>query len=46
MLEARFIPGDNATGVSTMLGLDIGWWTGLPRNQLDLPPEDAFKRED
>jgi hypothetical protein len=45
MLQARFVPGDNATAVSTMLGLDIGWWTGLPRNQLDLPPEDAYKRE-
>ena len=45
-LQARFIPGDNATSVTTMLGLDIGWWTGLPRNQLELPPEDAFRRDD
>jgi hypothetical protein len=44
-LQARFIPGDNATAVSTMLGLDIGWWTGLPRNQLELPPEDAYQKE-
>jgi hypothetical protein len=45
VLQARFIPGDNATAVSSMLGLDIGWWTGLPRNQLDLPPEAAYQRE-
>lgn len=23
----------------------LSWWTGLPRNQLDLPPGEGYERE-
>jgi hypothetical protein len=39
--QARFIPGDTQGLVGT-IGVEITYWTGLPRNQLDLPPSEAF----
>jgi hypothetical protein len=43
-LQSRFLPGTSAAGVAVLLGLEVGWWTGLPRNQLDLPPGEAFQK--
>ncbi len=40
--QARFVPGTTAALVGTV-GVEISYWTGLPRNQLDLPPSEAFK---
>jgi hypothetical protein len=40
--QARFVPGDNSGLIGTV-GVEISYWTGLPRNQLDLPPSEAFK---
>ena len=42
-LKARFIPGDSVKAVSGLVGVQFGWWTGLPRNQLELPEADAYK---
>jgi hypothetical protein len=44
-LEARYIPGSSSSALVGMLGVEISYWTGLPRNQLDLPPSEAFKKE-
>jgi hypothetical protein len=44
MLQARILPEDAATSFSVLGGVELGWWTGLPRNQLDLPPADAFEK--
>ncbi|MDX2023556.1 MAG: hypothetical protein SF187_25185 [Deltaproteobacteria bacterium] len=41
-LGARFLPGSPIDAVSVLLGVDFVWWTGLPKNQLDLPPDRAF----
>jgi hypothetical protein len=41
-LGAQFIPGDGATSFSVLLGVGVGWWTGLPRNQLQLPESEAY----
>ena len=35
--QTRFIPGDSATGLTILLGVELAWWTGLPRNQLQPP---------
>jgi hypothetical protein len=45
VLQVRGLAEDAGSTLSVMLGLEVGWWTGLPRNQLDLPPSEAFERE-
>lgn len=35
-------PSDTFTTLGAGIGLEVGWWTGLPREQLDLPVEEAF----
>ena len=42
-IEARFVPGDTASAFIGLIGVQLSYWTGLPRNQLDLPPEEAYK---
>jgi hypothetical protein len=44
-IEARIVPGSIATGFITVIGVQLVYWTGLPRNQLELPPGEAFKRQ-
>ncbi len=44
-LQSRFLPGTSAAGVSILLGIEVGWWTGLPRNQLQLPEGEAYQQE-
>jgi hypothetical protein len=40
---ARFLPGsDDARALIGFFGLELTYWTGLPRNQLDLPPNEAW----
>ena len=43
-IEARLVPGTTATGFIAVVGVQIVYWTGLPRNQLELPPGEAYKR--
>jgi hypothetical protein len=45
IVQMRFLPGDNGTSFSGFAGLHISWWTGLPRNQLDLPPGEGYERD-
>ena len=45
MVQARLIPGDEIKGMVFLFGVDLTWWTGLPNNQLDLPPAEAFKKQ-
>jgi hypothetical protein len=45
IVQVRFLPGDEATSIAVLAGLHISWWTGLPRNQLDLPPGEGYERE-
>jgi hypothetical protein len=44
-VQARIIPGSTFDSLVFLTGVQIGWWTGLPRNQLDLPVSEAFKKE-
>lgn len=41
-LGARFLPSSPFDALSILVGVDFVWWTGLPKNQLDLPPDRAF----
>lgn len=41
-LRMHYIPGDALDGLAVFAGLDVIWWTGIPKNQLDLPPDRAF----
>jgi hypothetical protein len=45
VVQVRFTPGENASAVVGLIGLEIGWWTGLPRNQLELPESDAYRKQ-
>jgi hypothetical protein len=45
IVQMRFLPGDEATSITVMAGLHVSWWTGLPRNQLDLPPGEGYEKE-
>lgn len=35
-------PGEEFTTLVGGIGIEISWWTGLPREQLDLPLDEAF----
>jgi hypothetical protein len=43
-VQARLVPGTDTSGFIAFFGLELGYWMGLPRNQLELPPSEAFKR--
>ncbi|HEY4188573.1 MAG TPA: hypothetical protein VGP07_26115 [Polyangia bacterium] len=43
-IEARFVPGTTASAFVGSIGIELCWWSGLPRNQLELPPSEAFKK--
>jgi hypothetical protein len=44
-VTARFVPGTTASAFIGLVGVQISYWTGLPRNQLELPPGEAFRRQ-
>jgi hypothetical protein len=41
--QLRWMPGDGFSSWSGLVGLEVSWWTGLPKNRLDLAAEDAFR---
>jgi hypothetical protein len=43
-VQLRAVPGDSTYGFYTMVGVEVTYWTGLPRNQLELPPSEAWKK--
>jgi len=43
--QVRFVPGNTASALIGLLGVQVSYWSGLPRNQLELPPDEAFKRK-
>jgi hypothetical protein len=43
-LQARFLPSGNFKVLTLLVGLDVLWFTGLPRNQLVLPDNEAYKK--
>jgi hypothetical protein len=43
VVEARFLPGSDTRGIVMFIGFDLSYWTGLPLNQLTLPPSEAWR---
>jgi hypothetical protein len=43
-VQARFVPGGDTSAFVAYFGVELGWWTGLPRNQLELPDAEAWKK--
>lgn len=43
-LRLRAVPSDTIDAFGLMLGLEISYWSGLPRNQLALPDSEAYSR--
>ena len=43
--QIRLLPG-KTDGLLTTIGIELTYWTGLPHNQLDLAPGDAFKTKE
>jgi hypothetical protein len=41
---ARLVPGDDMDAVIATFGLEFTYWTGLPKDQLDLPLDQAYSR--
>jgi hypothetical protein len=44
-VELRFLPGGDVKTAVAFIGVDLLWWTGLPRNQLELPDAEAYKKK-
>jgi hypothetical protein len=42
--EAQLFPTSDLLTFSVVLGIETTWWSGVPDNKLDLPPEEAFKK--
>lgn len=41
-VEGRFFPGGDLTSGGGFAGIEIFWWTGLPKRKLELPLDQAF----
>jgi hypothetical protein len=44
-VRARAVPSDSIDAFAVLVGVEISWWTGLPRNQLALPDSEAYARQ-
>ena len=42
--QTRLVPGNSIKSFEATLGLQICYWSGLPRNQLELPPDQAYQK--
>jgi hypothetical protein len=42
-IDARLVPGSDTKVLVGVVGFEIAWWSGLPRNQLELPSSEAYK---
>jgi hypothetical protein len=43
VMSTRFVPGRNASALTFLVGVEFTWWTGLPRDQLILPEDKAYR---
>jgi hypothetical protein len=37
-----FLPGNEIVSISTWIGVEITWWSGLPKNRLILPETEVY----
>ena len=43
-LDLRHLPGDGVATTAAFVGVDLVYWSGLPREQLELPPGEGYER--
>jgi hypothetical protein len=43
VFEVRSIPRITTGTIGGFIGIELGYWTGLPRNQLELPESEAYR---
>jgi hypothetical protein len=43
-VQLRLVPGGDTHALVATVGVEVTYWTGLPRNQLELPPGEAWKK--
>jgi hypothetical protein len=43
-VQVRLLPGDDLTAGALFAGIDLLYWSGLPRHQLDLPHGQAYQK--
>jgi len=41
--EARVIPGSDISAFAGFVGVELSYWTGLPKNQLELSVAEAYR---
>lgn len=46
LAQAMWFPGALWDGYLFTVGVEMTWWSGLPKNQLDLPIDEAFTKDD
>ena len=44
ILQAKALPDSSASTFLVLIGVELGYWAGLPANQLELPESEAYKR--
>lgn len=44
MFQLRYTPGVKVDHLMGLVGVQIGLWTGMPRNQLELDENEAYKK--
>jgi hypothetical protein len=45
IFAVRYLPDDPVSLVTASLGLELVWWSGLPNNQLELPPGEGYDKK-
>ena len=45
-VQMKYLPGSGFNSVMVWAGVDVVWWRGLDRQELELPPDTAFTRSD
>ena len=45
VVELRYLPDDPVSTVLGLVGVEILYWTGLPKNELDLPAGEGYEKE-
>jgi hypothetical protein len=45
VVQVRYVPGSDTSGLVAFFGVDLCYWTGLPASQLALTPDQAWVRE-
>ncbi len=43
-IRVRAVPSDTIDAFAVLAGVELSWWSGLPRNQLALPDAEAYAR--